>query len=98
MMPIDSCDLIQPSPDAIWAAAAERALREGDLDVARLLVDRVKWDADPLLLADLADMRVDRARGELAAAAPHGFLQVAARHQAADVAEEGDGKLELLGA
>ena len=50
--------LIQPVPDALWAGAAQRAVREGDLDAARRLADRVKPDADPLLLADVADLRV----------------------------------------
>ena len=48
------------------------------------------------LLAHLADVGVDRARGEVAAAAPHRFLQMPARHEPADIAEEGDGELELL--
>jgi len=55
--------LIQPVPDAIWAAAAERAVRGGDPDSARRLADRVSSDADPLLLAELADLRVRIAEG-----------------------------------
>jgi hypothetical protein len=50
--------LILPVPGAIWAAAAERAVGEGELDAARRLADQVKSDADPLLLAELADLRV----------------------------------------
>ena len=50
--------LIQPVPEVIWAAAAERALRDGDRNAARRLVERVRTDADPLLLAEMADLRV----------------------------------------
>src|SRR5256885_9212586 len=48
------------------------------------------------LLADLADVGIDGARGEIGAAAPHGFLKVAAREQPSHVAEERDRQLELL--
>src|SRR5262249_2331777 len=49
------------------------------------------------LLAHLAHVRVYGARGEIARAAPHRFLQVTARHQAPDVAEEDHRQVELLG-
>jgi Tetratricopeptide repeat len=50
--------LIQPVPDPLWAAAAEGAAAESDFDSARRLADRVRADAAPLLLADVADLRV----------------------------------------
>ncbi len=50
--------LVQPVPDPLWAAAAERAADEGDLDAARRCADRVTSDAASLLQAELADLRV----------------------------------------
>ena len=55
--------LIQPVPDPLWAAAAERAAADGDFDSARQLAGRVRADAAPLLLADVADLRVRVAEG-----------------------------------
>ena len=54
--------LVLPVPDEIWLAAAERAVREGDLDGGRRLVGRVRDDADPLLAANAADLRAGIAK------------------------------------
>jgi len=50
--------LVLPVPDEIWLAGAERAAAEGDLDAGRDLAGRVSANADPLVSAGVADLRV----------------------------------------
>lgn len=54
--------LVLPVPDEIWLAAALRAAREHDLAAGRRLVDRISSDAEPLLAAEAAELRVQIAR------------------------------------
>lgn len=54
--------LVVPVPDEIWLAAAIRAVRDRDPEAAGRLADRVDPESDPLLAAELAELRVDIAR------------------------------------
>ena len=79
--------LIQPVPDEMWAAAADLAADDHEYEAAARLADRVKPDANSLLLVELADLRVriaeETGRDDLAVA---GLLDAAGT--AALVAEQ----------
>src|SRR2546423_9490259 len=83
--------------------AVDAALLRGGfelLEAIAVVVDRhyavAGFGLEIELFSHLADVGVDGAGGEVAAAPPDSFLQVAARQQPADVAEERHGQLELL--
>jgi len=54
--------LVLPVPDEIWLATGERAARERDFGMARRLAGRISSGADPLLVAEAAELQVRSAR------------------------------------